>query len=382
MNIKQRIIIVGGVACGPKTACRLKRLNPSAQITVLEKGKDMSYGACGMPYFISGSTPEIKALSETPVGIMRDKGFFQKVKGFDVLCEKEALAIDRKGKNVTVKDTRTGEESSLGYDKLVLAVGGSPVKPPIPGIDLEGVRHFHSLGDARTLDGLLKDGKARNAVIVGGGLIGIEMAEALKARGMNVTLIEMFDYIMPALLDEEIGLLAGKHLKAKGVELALGSPVEEFLADENGALRAVKTKKEEHPAELAIVAIGVRPNSRLAEEAGLSVMKNGCIVIDEHCRTSDPDVYAGGDCVMSRYVHSDMKEPLYAPQGSTANKHGRIIANHIAGMEEKFPGVLGTVVCKAFDYTIGRTGLSEKWARGLNMDVESVLVTGAAFRSP
>jgi NADPH-dependent 2,4-dienoyl-CoA reductase/sulfur reductase-like enzyme/rhodanese-related sulfurtransferase len=371
-----RVLIVGGVACGPKVACRLKRLDPSAEITVLERGRDISYGACGMPYFISGMVDRIEALSETPVGVFRDVGFFQKVKGVDIVCQKEVIAIGRKEKTVRVRDSDSGAESTLSYDKLVLATGGRPVKPPIPGIDARGVQPLHSLRDADRLDAVLQGGNVENAVLVGAGLVGIEMAEALIEKGLNVTMIERFDWVMPALLDEEMGRLAGKHLRAKGVNLAMGSAVTEFAADGDGNLTAVKTEGGEYPADLALVAIGVRANNELAAEAGLAIAANGGILINEYCQTSDPDIYAGGDCVASPYVYAIMGKPLFAPQGSTSNKQGRVIANHIAGRVEPFPGVLGTVICKAFDFTIGRAGLSESWARDLDLDVETVLWTG------
>jgi len=370
------VLIVGSVACGPKVACRLRRLHPSAHITILERGHDISYGACGMPYFISGMVDRLEALRETPAGAVRDVDFFLNVKGVDVICEKEAIAIDRDNKAVKVRDSNTGRESTLSYDKLVLATGGRPVTPPIPGIDAKGVQSFHSLRDADRLSAALVAGKAENAVLVGAGLIGIEMAEALIERGLNVTIIEMLDWVMPALLDQEMGHLAGKHLRAQRVNLAMGSAVTEFVKDADGKLAAVKTEVAEYPADLAVVAIGVRPNNELAVEAGLAVSSGGGILINEYCQTSDPAIYAGGDCVATPYAHSIMGKPLFTPQGSTANKQGRIIANHIAGNVEAFPGVLGTVICKAFDFTIGRTGLSETWARDLNLDVETVLWSG------
>jgi NADPH-dependent 2,4-dienoyl-CoA reductase/sulfur reductase-like enzyme/rhodanese-related sulfurtransferase len=376
MDHGMRVLIVGSVACGPKVACRLKRLDPSAEITILERGHDISYGACGMPYFISGMVNRIEALSETPIGVPRDIGFFEKVKGVDILCQKEAISIDRDKKAVRTRDTDTEAESTFIYDKLVLATGGRPVAPPIPGIDAIGVQSFHSLRDADRLDTVLGSGKVENAVLVGAGLVGIEMAEALIERGLKVTMVEMFDWIMPALLDEEMGRLAGKHLRAKGVNLAMGSAVTEFVKDGHDNLKAVKTERGEYPADLAIVAIGVRPNNELAAEAGLAIAANNGIVINEYCQTSDPDIYAGGDCVASPYVHPVMGRPLFTPQGSTSNKQGRTIANHIAGKVESFPGVLGTVICKAFDFTIGRAGLSERWARDLNLDVETALWSG------
>ena len=275
-----------------------------------------------------------------------------------------------------IRDPNSGAESSLSYDKLVLATGGRPLRPPIPGIDARGVQALHSLRDVDQLNADLVGRNVENVVLVGAGLIGIEMAEALTERGLNVTMIEMFDWVMPALLDEEIGRLAGKHLRAKGVNLAMGSAVTEFVRDGDDNLTAVRTGKGEYPAELALVAIGVRPNNELAAGAGLAIAANGGIIINEYCQTSDPDIYAGGDCVATRYLHPVMGKPLFTPQGSTSNKQGRTIANHIAGKVESFPGVLGTVICKAFDFTIGRAGLSERWARDLNLDVETVLWTG------
>jgi NADPH-dependent 2,4-dienoyl-CoA reductase/sulfur reductase-like enzyme/rhodanese-related sulfurtransferase len=376
MDQALRVLIVGSVACGPKVACRLKRLDPSAEITILERGRDISYGACGMPYFISGMVDRIEALSETPVGVLRDVEFFEKVKGVEILCQREAIGIDRKEKALRIRETETGAERTLPYDKLVLATGGRPVTPPIPGIDAKGVQSFHSLRDADRLDTVLGGGNVENAVLVGAGLVGIEMAEALIERGLKVTMIEMFDWVMPALLDEEMGRLAGKHLRAKGVNLAMGAAVTEFVQDGDGNLTAVKTEKGEYRAELALVAIGVRPNNELAAEADLAIAANGGVVINEYCQTSDPDIYAGGDCVASPYLHPVMGKPLFTPQGSTSNKQGRVIANHIGGKIESFPGVLGTVICKAFDFTIGRAGLSERWARDLKLEVETVLWSG------
>jgi NADPH-dependent 2,4-dienoyl-CoA reductase/sulfur reductase-like enzyme/rhodanese-related sulfurtransferase len=376
MTEGRRVLIVGGAACGPKTAGRLKRIEPSARITILERGEDISFGACGMPYFIGGSPRRIDALSETPIGVKRTPGFFKKVKGIEVRTGMEVLSVDREKKSVKVREVATGTEFEETYDKLVLATGSRPVHPPIPGIDLEGVQSFHSLRDAATMDAFLKEREVKSAVLVGAGLIGIEVAEALVRRKVKVTVVEQLGWIMPALFDEEMGRLAGKHLTQKGVALALGGGVEEFIAGEDGKLTAVRAGGEEIAADLAVVAIGVRPNDELATGAGLDVHPRGGILVDKHGRTSDPDIYAGGDCVLSHIVAPAIGDTLYAPQGSTANKQGRIIANHIHGLDESFPGVLGTVVCQAFDFTLARTGLSESQARAKGIDVVCAIGAG------
>jgi len=373
----QRVLIIGGAACGPKTASRLKRILPSARITVLEKGPDISYGACGMPYYISGAPRRLEALSETPHGAKRTPGFFARVKGVEFQTGQEVVAIDRAGQTVQVRDVASGDTADLAYDKLVLATGGRPIRPPIPGIDARGVRHLHDLQDAGRLAALLEEGEEPgSAVIVGAGLIGIEMAEALKKRGLTVTLIEREDWIMPGLLDEELAAPAAKHLAAKGVQLVLGAAVEGFETDEENRLTAVRAGGTSYPAELAVVAIGVEPADTLAREAGLEVAERGGIVVDQFGVTSDPDIYAGGDCVISRCANPALGDAVYAPQGSTANKQGRIIANHIAGLTEPFPGVLGTVICRAFDFTVARTGLSETQARAKGLDVETAIIAG------
>jgi NADPH-dependent 2,4-dienoyl-CoA reductase/sulfur reductase-like enzyme/rhodanese-related sulfurtransferase len=372
----KRVVIIGGVACGPKTAARLRRLDPEADITLIDKGKVLSYGACGMPYYVAGDVERIDALVETPVGVKRDAGFFKKVKGFEALTETEATQIDGEKKVVETKHAITGEKRSLSYDKLVLATGASPFVPPISGLDLVGVYHMHDLEDASKVKEVVARMKGKRAVIIGAGLIGVEMAEAFRAQGMEVSVVEMLPTVMGLLLDEEMGRLAMKHMTQKGVELRMNERVEAFEGDAQGKLRVVKTSQGEIEADLALVAIGVRPNSELAARAGLAVDPKGGILINKFCQTSDPDIYAGGDCVTNAALSGLSGHRMFCPQGSTSNKHGRIIANHIAGRPETFDGVLGTVICKAFDITIGRTGLTEEQGKELSYDVESVLCPG------
>jgi len=374
MASRLRVLVIGGVACGPKTASRLKRLLPDADVTMIEKGAIVSYGACGLPYYVEGLFPDVNMLTETPVGVSRTPIFFEKAKGFRVLTRTEALRIDSRGKTIRVRDLDTHGENDMPYDKLVIATGGSPLRPPIDGIDLNNVWYVRELQDAASLVESIEKLGLRKAVLIGAGYINMEMAEALVKKGLDVTVVEMFDQIMPQFLDPDMAMLVQKHLQAKGVRLALGEAVTAITG--NGKVESIKTDKQAIPADLAIVAVGVRPNDRLARDAGLLCAPKGGIVINSYCQTSDPHIYAGGDCVVNHYVHPITGAPLYVPLGSTANKHGRTIANHIAGLTSPFCGITGTGVCKVFDFTVGRTGMSERLAQELNLDVETAVWSG------
>ena len=375
-NGRLKVVVVGGVACGPKAASRLMRLIPDAEITLVERGDEVSYGACGLPYYVEGMFADIQTLQETPVGAIRNAAFFKKVKGFDVHMRTEATAIDRQRKVINVKALDTGREQELPYDKLVLATGGRPVPLRLPGCDLDGVVVMHHPEDGTRVREDVETKRVKRAVLIGAGLIGLEMTEALVAQGVEVTLVEQFDHIMPSLLDADMAGLAMKHMAQKGVHLVMGEGVTELEGDDTGRLTAVRTEKQRIPTDMALIAVGVRPVSDLAQAAGLRVLENGGVDINQFCQTSDPDIYAGGDCTINNYIHPITGVPIYAPQGSTANKHGRTIADHIAGIPSPFMGSSGTVICKAFDYTIGRTGLSEAQAKRFNLDVETVLWTG------
>ncbi len=371
---KQRILVIGGVACGPKAASRVKRLLPHADVTIIEKGGIVSYGACGLPYYVEGIFSEIDMLMETPVGVKRTPAFFEKAKGVKVITRTEAVGIDLKNKTVHVKNQDSGSEEDLAYDKLVIATGGYPFRPPISGVDLKNVWFMTHPDDADSIVREIEAQGLKRAVLVGAGFIGIEMAEALVNKGLDVTITEMEDQIMPAVLDKDIATFTAKYLRQKGVKLVLGERVTAISGEDRTA--SVETEKQSIPADLVIVAVGTRPNDKLAREAGLECMERGGIVVNEYCRTSDEDIYAGGDCAVCHYVNEIVENPLYVPLGSTANKHGRIIANHIAGIEKPFSGITCTSIVKAFDYTIGRTGLTEKQARDLNIDVETTMWAG------
>ncbi len=374
MNQGMHVLVVGGVACGPKAASRIKRLNPEARVTMVEKSEAVSFGACGLPYYVEGVCSDIDVLFETPVGVKRTPQFFKKVKGFDVLTNTEAIKINPGQKTALVRYHETGKEEELGYDKLVLATGSSAFMPPIPGIEKGNIWKMKTAEDGRTLAEQVKTKKGGQAVIIGAGLIGIEMAEALQERGLEVTIVEMFDTILPQLMDKEMSILAGKHLEQKGINLDLGKKVEGFEGGE--VVEGVKTDGGTLPADVVLVSVGVRPNDQLAREAGLDCHPKGGIRINNFCQTSDPDIYAGGDCVVNDYVHPVLGSMIYVPLGSTANKHGRVIANNICSQTTTFPGVMMTGICKAFENTIGRTGMTEEQAFKLGYEVESVIWAG------
>jgi NADPH-dependent 2,4-dienoyl-CoA reductase/sulfur reductase-like enzyme/rhodanese-related sulfurtransferase len=365
MSAKLRVLIVGGVACGPKTAARLKRIMPAAEITMIEKGAMVSYGACGLPYYVEGTFSNINALTHTPAGVSRTPEFFRTWKGFETLTRTEALTIDRAAKQVHVRHLDTAEEKDLSYDKLVLATGGEAFRPPIPGIDLDNVWFMTHPDDAASLVADIDQQGLQKAVLVGAGFIGLEMAEALINKGLDVTMVEMMDQIMPGIIDEDIARLTQIHLDDNDVELVLGERVTALEGD--GRVARVVTDQRSIEADLVVIGVGTRPNDRLAREAGLAC--DGGILINEYGQTSDPDIYAGGDCVRNHYINRLVSDRLFVPLGSTANKHGRVIANHIAGRPTPFSGIGCSSIVRAFEFTVGRTGLTERMARDMNLDI-------------
>ena len=371
MNKNQKIVVIGGVACGPKAAARIKRLNPSAEVTIVEKGELLSYAGCGLPFYIAGDVWDHNELMATPTGVVRDTMFFNMVKDINVLNHTLAKSVNRKKKTVCTVKIDTGETTELPYDALVLAVGSTNFKPPVAGLDLKGVHFLQTVEDAQKIRNKSGNLKGKHAVIIGAGLIGIEVTEAFVKQEMNVTVIERAETVLPELLDPEIAYHVHQELKANNVELKLNETVLEITGDDQGNVTLVKTSSGDIPADMVLVAVGVRPNVILAKDMGLEIGTTGAIKVDEFLRTSDPSIYAGGDCVESTSLISG--GPVYTPMGSTANKHGRVIADHICGIETPFRGVSGTAICKLFNLNISRTGLSEKQARAMGYDLVTVL---------
>jgi len=367
----KKILIIGGVAAGPKTAARCRRLDEDADITIIERGDLLSYAGCGMPFYIEDVIKEYDVLLSTALGVRRDVIYFENTKRVRALDRTEAIRINRQTKTVTVKDLRTGETRDLPYDKLVLATGASPLVPRMEGIDLEGVHRLYNPHHAKAIKEAL-DAGAKKIAIVGGGLIGMEVCGAFVERDCEVTVFEMMPHLVPALLDEEMALLLQRYMEDQGVEIVTGSPVSGIIDDGTGRVAGVETSDgRKVEAELVIVAIGVRPNTQLAAEAGLEIGSTRAIVVNEYLQTSDPDIYAGGDCVEN--THLVTGEKVYVPMGSTANKHGRTIADNINGMETEFRGVTATAVFKFIDYNCGSTGVTERKARELGYDVVTSL---------
>jgi NADPH-dependent 2,4-dienoyl-CoA reductase/sulfur reductase-like enzyme/rhodanese-related sulfurtransferase len=371
MSQPKRIVVVGGSAAGPKAAAKARRMDQHAQITIIQKAPDLSMASCGYPYYVGGFFDDRNQLLCTPTGVVRDPRFFLNAKGIEAVTETEVVAIDRQNRVVHCRSLKNGEEKDVPYDKLVLATGANPIMPPVPGTELDGITTLQSMKDADFLRKIRDDAKIKRAVVVGGGLIGVETCEALELAGIEITVVEMLPQIL-MFLDWELAKLVENHMKAKGSHIVTENPVAAFLG-ENGKLTGVKLKNgTELPCELAVVATGVRPNSKLASDAGLQIGSTGGIIVDQYLQTSDPDIYAAGDCIEIPNLISGQK--VHAPYGDLANLQGRIVGmNATSGNHSIFPGTYQTGVCKVFDYAAGATGLSEANAKRAGFNTVSVV---------
>lgn len=367
----KRVVIIGGMAAGMKTAARLRRLDAQAEIVVLERGQQLSYGACGAPYFISGEVRSISSLDHTPQGAARDGNYFRVVKGVDARCGCDVQRIDRQRKCVIYSEAEIVKE--IAYDVLVLATGSTPIRLNLPQADAPGIHSFWFPKDVQEVDEEITKYQVKDVVIIGGGFIGLELAEAFVHRGIHTSLLEQKKWLLPQLLDEEMSDLLLRDSKNALLDIYLGETATAFTSA-MGRVSGVQTDKRLIPAQLVIVAVGVRPNVALAENAGLDIGPSGCIAVNEYLQTSDADIYAGGDCAENVQRVSGAK--VYAPMGSTANKHGRIIADNICGAQVKYPGVLQTAACRFLGQEAAAVGLNEQSAREAGLDFTSVVVPG------
>jgi NADPH-dependent 2,4-dienoyl-CoA reductase/sulfur reductase-like enzyme len=372
----KKVVIIGAVALGPKVACRLRRLDPEIEITLIDRDNLISYGGCGIPYYVGGDINDIEDLYKTSSHAIRDQEFFQDCKGIKVLTRVEATEIQRQEKRIKVCHRDTGEVQFLPYDKLVIATGAQAIRPPFPGTNLDRVFTVSDLHDAETIKGLMTGGKVGKAVVIGAGAIGLEISEALTDLwGIETTLIEMEDQVLPTLLGKCIARVTAKELERKGVELLLEEKVLEISKSTSDEQLLVKTSRKTVKADIVVLSAGVRSNTTLAREAGISVGRSGGISVDRRMRTSDPDIYAGGDCVELRNLISG--ENMLMALGSLANRQGRIIATNISGGQSHFTGTVGTFCVKVFDLGISKAGLTYRQAKETGFDPVYAVVSQA-----
>ena len=372
----KKVMIIGAVALGPKVACRLRRLDPDVEITLIDRDAIISYGGCGIPYYVGGDINDIEDLYKTSSHAIRDQSFFENNKGIKVLTRVEAKEIQRQEKQVKVCHLDTGKEEYLAYDKLVIATGAQAIRPPFPGANLERVFTVSDLHDAKTIKGLMAGGKVGKAVVIGAGAIGLEITEALTDLwGIETTLIEMEDQVLPTLMGKCIARVTAKELERNGVTLLLEEKVLEIAQHKQNEQLLVKTSRKTIEADIVILSAGVRPNTALAREAGLAVGMSGGINVDRRMRTSDPDIYAGGDCVELRNLVSG--ENMLMALGSLANRQGRIIATNISGGQSHFIGTVGTFCVKVFELGISKAGLTYRQAKETGFDPVYAVVSQA-----
>ena len=362
-----KVIIVGGVAGGASCAARLRRLDEKAEILMVERGPYVSYANCGLPYHIGGSIENESSL------LVATEQMFRGMFNVDCRTNCEVVGINSKQKTVDLKNHLTGELTTEKYDKLLLSPGAAPIRPPLKGIDLPGIFSVRTVPDARKIrEWLDRDtdrsvgnpftgtdtvSKPKRAVVVGGGFIGLEMVENFVERGLQVTLIEKLNQVMPPL-DHEMAILVERYMVKHGVKVELSDGVAGFRKSADGALEVLTDSGKAHPADIVIMAIGVRPETELAKMAGIEIGKLGGMRVDEHMRTSDPHIFAVGDAVEVRNFVTG--EWALIPLAGPANRQGRIAADVIAGRDSKFRGTQGTSICKLFEAAIAQTGVSEK----------------------
>ncbi len=370
-------VIIGGVAAGPKTAATLARRLPRTKITLFQKERHLSYASCGLPYYASGDVDSFEDLTKTEWDVVRDAEYFRTVKGFTAITGAEVTAIDRDSKTVTVK-REDGSAERHGYGKLVIATGAHPATPPFP-VEFGGrVRCFTRPNDAQAFRALAEKGQVGTAIVIGAGYIGLEMTEAFASLwGIDVTLIEKESQVMPTVLDGEMAQLVEKELRKQDIDLRLDCVVKSVAGGEE-QVTVELADGETLTADYAIVCIGVKPATELAQGCGLEIGDAGGIVVNEYFQTSDSDIYAGGDCV--ELTNRLTGKKVWVPLGSLANRHGLIIAEHLAGNPVKYEGVLGSYLVKVFDLNLGGTGLN--WAAAREVSESASAVWGTFIDKP
>jgi NADPH-dependent 2,4-dienoyl-CoA reductase/sulfur reductase-like enzyme len=371
-NKKKRIVVIGGVAAGTSAASKARRIDPEADVKIIQEESVVSYGACGIPYVIEGIINNFEELIERPPDVFKSKY------DIDVLVNTRAHKIDISRKQVYTTDLQSRNETIFDYDSLVVATGARAVVPNLKGVNQEGVFFIRNYADGVRIKDSRITKDAHSCLIAGAGLIGLEMVEAFKKRGgrgrdmMDVTLVEMAEHILPTMLDKNMAKIVERKLEANDVKIILGERVEEILGRDK-QVKGIKTSgKREIDSDLIVLGTGVRPNSEIASDAGIEIGYANAIKVDEHMRTNIPDIFAAGDCATARNYITN--KDMYLPLGTTANKQGRVAGENAAGGDAKFRGIAGSAITKVFDLFIGKTGLTKEDALRNGFDpVEEVI---------
>ena len=358
-----KILVIGGVAAGTKAAAKCKRENRADEVLVITKSADISYAGCGLPYYVGGSIEDKAEL------IVNTPQKYQGLTGVEVRTLREATHVDPVAKKVTVKNLENGQEEVYEYDKLIVATGASAVKPPIAGVDLNGVFPMRAPEDAVTMRDYLQAYDVKKAVVIGGGFIGLELAENLFDRGVSVTVVELANQLMANVLDPEMAGYVKRHLQQKGIRVLTGAKATAIVGE--GKVEGVQTDAGLLPCGAVVLSAGIRPNTGFLSDTGIEMVK-GTILVDERLATNVADIYAAGDCAMVKNRLTGKAQ--WSPMGSSANLEGRTLAQDLGGSDKKYPGVLGTGVVKLPGLNAGRTGLTEAAAREAGYNVETVLV--------
>ncbi len=361
---QKRLVVIGGVAAGMSAAARARRTDPDLEIVAFEKTGYVSYGSCGLPYYVAGIVAEADDLvARTPKEFARQ--------GIEVRTHHEVRAIDTARKRVAVRELDETRDFAVDYSKLVIATGGNAIRPTMPGVDLEGVFVLRNVEDGIAVRRFILEEKPRRAVIIGGGYIGVEAAEAFVQRGLETTILSRPPQVLNEF-DSDMAQLMQDELERNGVRVSVDDTAEGIVGDGKGRAQTVVSQRGRYGADLVLISAGVQAQSVLAEDAGISLGFKGAIAVDERMRTNVPDVYAAGDCAET--YHALLGTPSYIPLGTTANKQGRVAGTNAAGGDAVFTGVVGTAITKAFDLGIAVTGLTEKAAKQAGIKADAMTI--------
>jgi NADPH-dependent 2,4-dienoyl-CoA reductase/sulfur reductase-like enzyme len=379
-NKKKRIVIIGGVAAGTSAASKAKRIDPNADVKIIQEESVVSYAACGIPYVLEGVIDNFEELIERPPDVFKSKY------DIDVIVNTRAHKIDSFRKQVHATDLQSDKDTIFDYDFLVVATGARAVVPNIKGVNQKGVFFIRNYSDGVKINDSTRTRDVHSSIIAGAGLIGLEMVEAFKKRGhtgrgdMDVTVVEMADHILPSLLDKNMAKIVERELEANGVKIILGESVEEILG-RDGQIKGIRTSaNRDIDSDLIVLGTGVRPNSEIARDAGVELGYANAIKVDEYMRTNIQDIFAAGDCATARNYITN--KDTYVPLGTTANKQGRVAGENVVGGNTRFRGIAGSAITKVFDLFIGKTGLtSEEGIRNGFDPVEEVIesITRAGY---